>query len=213
MSRLAIIGASGHGKVVADTAELCGWQFIEFFDDAWPAVANVGVWRVFGDTSSLLSRIDEFDGVVVAIGNNAVRLAKTLELSSSGKLIKLIHPSAVISRYAFLDVGSVMFAGSVINAGARVQIGAIINTNAVVEHDCILGLGVHISPNATLSGGVHVGDLSWIGAGAAVRQSILIGSQVTVGAGAVVVSPISDGITVAGVPAREIKKPVINLTL
>src|SRR5690606_24126355 len=36
MIRLAILGASGHGKVVADCAELCGWSVVEFFDDAWP---------------------------------------------------------------------------------------------------------------------------------------------------------------------------------
>ena len=33
---LAILGASGHGKVLADIAELSGWSAIEFFDDAWP---------------------------------------------------------------------------------------------------------------------------------------------------------------------------------
>ncbi len=36
MKRLAILGASGHGKVVAEIAELCGWGKIHFFDDAWP---------------------------------------------------------------------------------------------------------------------------------------------------------------------------------
>ncbi len=39
MSRLAVLGASGHGKVVADCAELVGWSDIVFFDDAWPKIA------------------------------------------------------------------------------------------------------------------------------------------------------------------------------
>jgi len=30
VNRLAILGASGHGKVVADTAECCNWQVVEF---------------------------------------------------------------------------------------------------------------------------------------------------------------------------------------
>jgi len=48
MKRLAILGASGHGKVVADTAECCGWQAVEFFDDAWPQRQGNGAWLVVG---------------------------------------------------------------------------------------------------------------------------------------------------------------------
>ena len=36
MNCLAILGASGHGKVVAEIAELQGWKKIVFFDDAFP---------------------------------------------------------------------------------------------------------------------------------------------------------------------------------
>lgn len=48
MKRLAILGASGHGKVVADAAEACGWTEIIFFDDAWPSRTFNGFWSVFG---------------------------------------------------------------------------------------------------------------------------------------------------------------------
>ncbi len=30
MTRLAVLGAGGHGRVVADTTELCGWEYIVF---------------------------------------------------------------------------------------------------------------------------------------------------------------------------------------
>ena len=33
MKSIAILGASGHGKVVAEIAELCGFDSIIFFDD------------------------------------------------------------------------------------------------------------------------------------------------------------------------------------
>lgn len=41
-----ILGASGHGKVVADCAELCGWESVSFFDDAWPAKQSNGAWQI-----------------------------------------------------------------------------------------------------------------------------------------------------------------------
>ena len=205
MKRLAILGASGHGKVVADTAECCGWQVIEFFDDAWPQVSSVGFWPVVGNTGDLLSRVGEFDGVLVAIGNNSVRRRKMDELKASGaQLPVLMHPSSIISRYANIGSGTVVFASAVVNAYAIVGEGAILNTGCSVDHDCVLGACVHVSPGARLAGAVTVGDGSWIGIGACVRQVLSIGSNVMVGAGAAVICDISDNMTVAGVPARAI---------
>ena len=76
MKCLAILGASGHGKVVADIAELSGWDEVIFFDDAWPEIKNNSVWPIMGNTESLLDTIQDYDGVVVAIGNNDIRLNK-----------------------------------------------------------------------------------------------------------------------------------------
>lgn len=203
MKRLAILGASGHGKVVADAAECCGWQSIEFFDDAWPSLTSNGIWPVVGTGKDLLDRVQEFDGVLVAIGSNSVRRNKLDELKAVGAFLPvLVHPSSIVSRHASIGSGTVIFASVVVNAYASVGEGAILNTGCSVDHDCDLGVCVHISPGARLAGGVRVGDVSWIGIGACVRQGIGIGSNVIVGAGAAVVCDISDNMTVAGVPAR-----------
>lgn len=203
MKRLAILGASGHGKVVADTAEFSGWQSVEFFDDAWPQLRTNGCWVVSGDSETLIRRLAEFDGVLVAIGNNRIRHEKLCELERAGAtIVSVIHPAAIVSRYASIAAGSVVFANVVVNADARVGLGAILNTGCSVEHDCVLGHSVHVSPGGRLAGGVQVGDSSWIGIGASVRQLVRIGSNVTVGAGAAVVADVADGLTVVGVPAR-----------
>lgn len=203
MKRLAILGASGHGKVVADCAEMCGWESVSFFDDAWPDKQNNGKWPVVGDTNALLAHITEFDGVLVAIGNNAVREAKLRNFSARDAVLPvLVHPAAVVSRYAKIGAGSVVFAGAVVNVDCCIGRGAIINTGSTVDHDCVLGDAVHISPGAHLAGGVCVGDRSWVGIGSSVRQLVRIGCDVMVGAGAVVVADFLDGCTLAGVPAR-----------
>ncbi|RTR05040.1 acetyltransferase [Halomonas nitroreducens] len=203
---LAILGASGHGKVVADIAAHCGWQRLLFYDDAWPERDRLAHWPVVGDLEVLLSDLDEVDGVVVAIGDNGIRQAKLAALQTAGApLVSLVHPRASVSPHARLAEGCVVAAGAVINAFAALGPGCIVNTAATVDHDCRLQAGVHVAPGANLSGNVAVDREAWIGVGAAVRQGVTIGAHAVIGAGAAVVDHIDPRLTVVGVPARPLR--------
>lgn len=205
--RLAILGASGHGKVVADTAIAAGWSDVVFFDDGWPGVSQNGVWSVVGGTQQLTSRLNEYDGVIVGIGNCEVRGSKHQLLKSAGaRFATIVHPRAWVSPHAQVGDGCVVMAGAVVNIDARIGDAGIVNTGATIDHDCVLDEAVHISPGAHLSGNVHVGARSWVGVGAAVRQGLAIGADVMVGAGAVVVKPVPNGATVVGNPARPLQR-------
>lgn len=202
MRSLAILGAGGQGRVVADCAEAAGWETIVFFDDCSDAGPKVP-WPLVGSTGELLERLAEFDGVVVGVGSNSVRQSWQEKLRLAGATIAtLIHPRATVSSHCRIGSGSVVFAGAVINIGSVLGEACIINTAATVDHDCILADGVHVSPGAHLGGGVSIGQGSWIGLGASVRQGIVIGSGARVGAGAVVVKPVPDNQTYVGNPAR-----------
>lgn len=201
--RLAIFGASGHGKVVADIALQCGWREIGFYDDAFPERASVAHWPVLGTFQTLLGDLGRFEAVVVAIGDNRMRDARLEALFRQGvSLATLVHPRAVVSPFARLSPGCVVVGGAVINAFATVARGCIVNTAATVDHDCRLGRAVHVAPGAHLAGDVSVGAFSWLGVGAVVRQGLCLGEDIMVGAGSVVVSDVANGQTVVGVPAR-----------
>ncbi|NRP95493.1 putative acetyltransferase EpsM [Marinobacterium sp. xm-g-59] len=205
MKKLAILGASGHGIVVAEIALDCGWSDVAFFDDAWPTLSRNGPFEVVGDTAALVEQIREFDGIHVAIGNNRVRLEKFEFFRSHGATLpSLVHPKSVISQFSSLGDGTVVMAGSVVNADTTISSACILNTGSTIDHDCTLAEGVHVSPGANVAGGVSIGRLSWIGIGATIIQCISIGSDVLVGAGSVVLSNLPDGIRVAGVPAKSI---------
>ena len=206
MSSILIIGASGHGKVVAETAEAIGdWVTIAFLDDDFSNLNGKLRWSVVAGSKEAFAHGGTYDAVVIAIGHAATRLRFLNELESAGcTLPALVHPTAWVSPSARLAAGSVVFAGAVIQADAQIGRGVIVNTLASVDHDCELGNGVHICPGAHLAGNVTVGEGSWLGIGCAIKQGVHLGRGVTVGAGAVVLSDVADGLTVAGCPARDI---------
>lgn len=203
MRRLAVLGASGHGKVVAEIAELNGWDEVIFFDDAYPEIKALEVWQVVGNSENLLKRLNDFQGCVVAIGDNAIRLKKFQLLQAQGAHFPcLVHPRAMVSGYANIASGTVMMAGAVVNAFAKVGECCILNTACTLDHDCDVGRGVHISPGANLAGAVCIGQCAWIGIGASVKQGISIGANTVVGAGACVVADLPDDVLALGVPAK-----------
>ena len=200
MNRLVIVGAGGHGKVVADIARLCGYGDIAFLDDA-PGLAQVLGYQVLGPVSSL--SMYPQDDFVVAIGKAAARRRIQDELVHKGaRLVTLVHPSAVVAQGVKMGVGSVVMAGAVINPSAKVGCGCIVNTSASIDHDCDIGDYAHISVGAHLAGSVPVGDGSWIGIGTVVSNNVSVCPDCVVGAGAVVVRDVTVPGTYVGVPAR-----------
>jgi len=203
MSGLLVVGAGGHGKVVAETAQAMGtWKDIAFIDDRYPELQRSLSIPVVSGIDNIPEFRAAFPDIIVAVGDARTRLNLLQRFADAGfRLPSLIHPSAWVSPSARLGEGSVVFAQAAVNADAHIGMGVIINTGATVDHDCMIGDGVHVCPGVHLAGEVYVGEKSWIGIGASVIQQIRIGAGVTVGAGAVVVDDARDGVTVAGVPA------------
>lgn len=196
--RLVIIGAGGHGKVVADIAVKNGYEEIVFLDDNTADTECAG-FRIAGKTDER----DKFEDAdcIVAIGNAEIRK----KFSEKIKCVTLIHPDAVISRRVRIDEGTVVMAGAVINSDVKIGKGCIINTGATVDHDSVLEDYVHISVGAHLAGNVIVGNETWIGAGATVSNHVNICGNCMIGAGAVVVKDIEKQGVYVGVPVKKIR--------
>lgn len=200
---LLLLGAGGHGRVVAEIAEALGWNDIAFLDRLWPELRINLIWPVIGTVDDLNSPTEARKTAIATIGSNRPRLELHRRLIENGFAVPhFVHPSATISRYAVIGRGTVVMPGAVVNAGARIGEAVIVNTGASIDHDCRIGDGVHISPGACLAGQVAVGERSWIGIGAVVRESVTVGRDVMIGAGAAVVMDIGDSQTATGVPAR-----------
>lgn len=209
LHRLIIIGASGHGRVVADIAKLCGYTEIVFLDNN-PELKECGGYPVLGpDTMTA-----ELDGdIFIAVGKSEIR-QRLMDRDSERSFPTLIHPSAVIAEDVTIGNGSVVMAGSVINPGARIGKGCIVNTSSSIDHDCNVGDYCHVSVGSHLSGTVKLGNHVWIGTGATVSNNVNICPDVVIGAGAVVINDVEESGTYIGVPIRKMdlkaKEPLNN---
>ncbi len=211
-----IIGAGGHGQVVADLLLEMGEDVVGFtdIDSARHAATILGVPVLGGDEV-----LDGFAphavnlalGIGAAgddlIGALAARQVIAKRLQGQGySFPALVHLDAIVGRGCVLGDGTQLMAGAVVQAGTHIGAFAIVNSRACVDHDCRIATGVHIAPGATLGGNVDVGEGAYIGIGAAVVHGVRIGRGALIGAGAAVLEDVKDATCVVGVPAREIKR-------
>jgi acetyltransferase EpsM len=203
-NNIVVVGAGGHGKVVADVARTAGFRVHGFVDDRaeqspLPDIPLLGPLSVL---DSLL--VSGSFALVVAIGENHRRMELAEMLAAAGYgFATVVAPSAVVSAFAVIGPGTVLLPQAVVNAGARVGAHAILNTACSVDHDCLVGDYVHLSPGVRLSGNVRIGRGAHLGTGVSVIPGRSVGEWSTVGAGAVVVRDIGSRVVAVGVPAVE----------
>ncbi len=207
MSKIVIVGASGHALVVVDIIEkLAAYEVVGFVDDLNPQkhgkeFCGSSVLGGLAELESLL--LGGVEDAFVAIGDCNARRRIAQQVRAAGfRIPSLVHPHACVARGVQLGTGTVVMAGAVINPGCSIGDDVIVNTGATIDHECIVRDGVHLSPGVHLAGRVQIDSGTWLGIGAVVKDQIVIGKNTVVGAGSVVVSSLPDNCTAFGVPAK-----------
>lgn len=210
--RVVVIGAGGHGKVVADAALAAGLSVLGFVDDrvcgeilGLPVASCVAGLEALSANTSGTSEL----GFIVAIGDNDTRKRLFETYSAQGLCPQsIIHPAAAVSCSARIGAGTYIGAEAVVNPQAQVGVDVIINTRASVEHDCIVGDHAFVAPHALMCGGSHVGEGALLGASATVGVGLSVGDWSRVGEGAVVKRDLPARIIAVGVPAHVVNPSI-----
>ena len=148
---LLIVGAGGHGKVVAEVASDCGFDKIAFLDDS-------GL-EAIGKLDELEKFSEQYEYGFVSIGNNKFRSELIERLAKAGYQIPiLIHPTAYVSKSAKIAKGTVIEPKAIVNANAVISTGCIISVGAIVDHDATVGKYSHVNAGAIVKSGVEVLD-------------------------------------------------------
>jgi sugar O-acyltransferase (sialic acid O-acetyltransferase NeuD family) len=212
MRGVAIIGAGGHGREVAEILRCQarvhgGPEPLGFIDDnpslhgrVLDGLPVLGGWAWFDG-------IDRAEvGVICAVGTpevcrQLVERANALGLAFASAISPLAH----ISDLAQVGLGVTVFPNVVINTGARLGDYCIVNVAVTVSHDAQVGRYANVNPGVHLAGNVTVGEGCYIGMGTNVIQGCAIGPWTVVGAGAAVVRDLPAHVTAVGVPAKPIR--------
>lgn len=210
ISRIVIVGASGHGLVTLEAALAQGYEVAGFLDSFKPVGYEVFGYRVLGhpDDLAFLMKKHSFTGGVLAISNNFSRFcvaSKISQLVPNFEFATIIHPSAWISPSAVIGVGTLVLTGAIIHARCQVGIHAIINTKASLDHESKLGNFASILPGVTTGGAVQIGDFSCICAAVTLSHKAVVGRHTVVGAGSLVLRSLPDEVLAYGIPARVIR--------
>ena len=212
--KCVILGGGGHAKVLIDILQFQSQDvsirgILDRNTEFWGS--NIYGVPILGGDDLLPGLISEGVNCFVVglggVGNNNPR-QRLFEFGLACHLqpYTVIHPNALISRFATITPGAQLFPGAIINAGARIGQNVIVNTGSIVEHDCEIMEHVHIASGAKLAGAVKVGVGVHIGAGATILQCVTIGEYTVIGAGAVVLKDVPPRSVFVGVPARPLEK-------
>ncbi len=161
-NKIVIIGAGGHGKVVADAILKQGkFTLLGFFDDNKPInVIYYNGFSVIGKSTDLEKIKTITDFFIVAIGNNEIRKSVYENLKHFIEPAIIIHPSAIISPSVSIEKGTVILANTVINADASIGENCIINSLSLIDHETNVGNNVHISQGTIVGSNVKICDNS-----------------------------------------------------
>jgi sugar O-acyltransferase (sialic acid O-acetyltransferase NeuD family) len=201
MDKIIVIGSGGHARVVIDAAIDAGKKVLGLVDtDYQNQVETVLGIKVLGGFE-ILSKYDKTKVfLIIAIGDNLKRKECYLKLKKQGFMFaKIIHPTAVISKFTTIGEGAFINAGVIINAEVVISNNCIVNSGAIVEHEAKIGDYSHLAPGVRVGGRTLIEEGVFVGIGSNIAHSIKIGRHVTIGAGSVIVKDIPENSTVVGI--------------
>lgn len=205
-----LLGVGHATPLFIELAEACGYSVagLYHYNEERNGEMDHG-HRILGSFAQLFNSEVKNISFCMTMGDMNIKQTVSQIITDKGGVIpSLIHPTAVISRFADIS-----------NNGVLICSHCEVHNDAVIDEGCVLWPQVIIGHDTTLHEYVFLGPKAYVGAYTEVHKhafigqcSVLIsgkvkevGSDCLIGAGAVVTGPVPEKSVMAGNPARILK--------
>jgi sugar O-acyltransferase (sialic acid O-acetyltransferase NeuD family) len=208
---VAIIGAGGFGREVLDIFDAINqikttFNVIGFIVDPQYASKIISI-----NDKPVLGGIDWLEKkrrikVICAIGEPKSRFQVVMRAMKAGvQFCSIVHPTAIITRWVTIGVGSVIAAGCILTNKIVIGNHVHINLDCTIGHDVIINDFTTLSPGVHVSGKVKLNEGCYIGTGSNIIDNKEIGTWSVIGAGSTIINNVPSNTTVVGVPGKVVK--------
>lgn len=165
---LIIVGAGGHGRCCLDIAREV-YDDIVFLDDGLVG-KTINDCKVIGGMKDIRVLHGKYSNIFIAIGNNKLREELITQAQEIGfNIVNLISNKSIISNYAKIGQGCVIFPNAVIESNSTIGNGCIICANSVINHDAVLQDGCLIYSNSVIRPNANIGKLTRVGSNCTIK--------------------------------------------
>lgn len=209
MKNLIIIGARGFGREVADWAKSChgyGSEFVVkgFLDSKANALDGLGEWPpILGNVEEYKFASDEV--FVVALGDPKWKCHYAeIALRNGGVPYSLIEKSASVGVHSKIGMGCLILGNVRVSVNCYVGDFVSLSYSCVIGHDAKIGSFCHIGAFGFMGGFSELGERVTMYPRVSVLPHKKVGDNAILGAGSVCLRNVKPGVTVFGIPAKEI---------
>ena len=142
--------------------------------------------------------------VVVAVHNPVKRKKMVESLPNETIFTKIIHPSAIISKWVDIGKGSIIGPSAILTTNIKIGNHAIINLGVTIGHDCSISDYFTAEPASNISGNCIISKCVYLGTNSSIKENTFIQRNVVIGMGGVVIKDINQSGTFVGNPLKKI---------
>lgn len=207
--KILLLGCGEHARMVIDNIEDQGKYVImglttNCAEELGKKIYGYDVICMDDEIEGVFKENKDLEGYFLGVGNMKNRKELYEKLDSKYKAVNIIHPAAIISKYAKIGCGNIFEAYTKVANGVIIGSHCIVNSFSAVNHDQIIDDNVLIAGNVSMAG-KRVGKNTIIADGASIGFKKNVGKNCIIGDGSVVTKDIPNYSIAYGNPAKVVR--------